>query len=173
MEIRVARPEETQTRVDFVMLCDHAEVVAQNGKLYISGGGWNRISRPVPITSTTAGAQPGPPPQHFAIATSVLVDWNETNEAIPLRITIEGPGEHDPPLLQMDGRLEVGRPPAAMKGVPIRTMVAYPILINFPRAGEYSVRVCLMDRRPDPQSDKTERFDVVDVPMYIQPPADS
>src|SRR5947209_5006142 len=83
----MARPEETMTEVDFVFLADHAEVV--NGKLYLIGGGWNRVARVVPVALPGQPEPPPPPPVRFAIVASVIVDWNETSEKIPLSIGIE------------------------------------------------------------------------------------
>src|SRR5215469_6176609 len=99
----LARPEETQTRVDFVLLADHAEVTP-GGKLYVTGGGWNRLSRLLPVALPGMPEPPPPPPLHLAVVTSILVDWNETNETIPVEITIEKVGEPPkPPVVSMQG----------------------------------------------------------------------
>jgi hypothetical protein len=165
----VAKPAETQTEVDFVLLCDHAEVV--NGKLYMMGGAWNRIARLVPLIPGTSAGQLEPLPSapgRFAIATSVLVDWNEANDSLPIELSIEDPDGRTR-LWEAQGSLTAGRPAGAMKGVPVRTVFAQPLLIGFPRAGEYSVRVRLTDRASDHLSDRTERFEVVDQPVFAAP----
>lgn len=162
------KPAETQTEVDFVLLCDHAAVV--EGKLYVMGGGWNRITRYVPMLPPGAGVVPAEPlplaPGQFAIVTSVLIDWNETNEVLPVEMCIEDLDGRTR-LWDVQGTVAAGRPVDAIRGAPVRTVLAQPLLIAFPRAGEYSVRVRLADRPSDHLSDRTERFMVVDQPVLV------
>ena len=59
-------------QIELLTLANHAEV--QNGLLYLSGAGWDRVTR-----AYKEGKKPRP--QHFAIALSVLVPWAETQPA--------------------------------------------------------------------------------------------
>jgi hypothetical protein len=163
----MARPVETQTEVDFVLLCDHAEVV--NGKLYMLGGAWNRVTRLVPVALAAIADAFPPQPARFAVVTSVLIDWNETNEIIPLELSIEDP-DGRARVWEAKAQLSAGRPADAIKGAPVRAVFAVPLLLIFPRAGEFVLRVRLMDRASDHMSDRTERFEVVDQSVVAAPP---
>ncbi|HEY8447842.1 MAG TPA: hypothetical protein VIL01_12120 [Thermomicrobiales bacterium] len=84
-------------RVDCFLLADAAQVVG--GKLYILGGGWERLT--VPELPLTRG---------FEIAVRVIVPWIETNR--PLQFTVQLENEDGVPLLDPPARpvVTVGRP---------------------------------------------------------------
>lgn len=129
------RPASTrETRVEYMMLCDSAQT-SQEGKLYVLGGGWSQISRMVP----PVGVEAQPPPTQFAIAASFLVDWNDANRPIGIRVTIETQDER-PPLYEAQAQITAGRPPNAIPGDPLRVLIALPILVQFPDQGAYCVR---------------------------------
>jgi hypothetical protein len=98
------------------MLCDHAQVAG--GKLFISGGGIDRMVLP-------AGAQP-PFVANFAVAGLVRVPWTATNTEHVLKfkfLTEDGRVPELPEGAQPgpDGiggemRFNVGRPPQAISG---------------------------------------------------------
>lgn len=80
----VAPTAATGTRIEYVMLCD-AAVTTQEGKLYVLGGGWSHVFRFVP----PPGSSVNPPPTQFAIAASFLIDWDDANRPINIRIAVE------------------------------------------------------------------------------------
>ncbi|MCO5221035.1 MAG: hypothetical protein M9947_05545 [Thermomicrobiales bacterium] len=84
-------------RIDCFLLVDSAQVA--NGKLYILGGGWARLTATqLPVTRS------------FETAIRVVVPWTETNRPHPIELQIEN--EDGQPLLTTSVRAEirVGRP---------------------------------------------------------------
>jgi hypothetical protein len=149
----------SDTRIEFVMLCDSAQTT-QEGKLYVLGGGWTQVFRllappGVPIVA---------PPNQFAIAVSFLMDWNDANRPIGIRVTIEHQEER-PPLFEARAQLTAGRPPQSTPGDPLRALIALPILMNFPEPGSYCVRA-QMEGAPQ---DEVLRFRVTDSLMPVAP----
>jgi len=71
---------------------------------------------------------------HFGIAVSVLVPWTETNRTHRFQIRIEYE-DGGPPVVQMDGEVEVGRPPGAQDGADQRAVLAINTLTQCPKAG--------------------------------------
>ncbi len=116
--------------IEFLFLANHAEV--QNGLLYASGAGWSELYR----------GQPSPEGQpllsHFAVATSVLVPWEETNQLHHLTIQIEPEGDGEP-LSRVEVDVEVGRPPGLSSGIEQRAMIALTANVPFPASGNYRV----------------------------------
>ena len=145
------------TRVEYVILCDSAQTT-QEGKLYILGGGWSHILRMVP----PAGSSISAPPTQFAIAVSFLVDWNDANRPIGIRVAIE-PQDERPAVFEVQAQIRAGRPPQATPGDPLRVLIALPILIQFPEAGSYCVRA-QMEGAP---TDEVVRFQVGDAQMML------
>lgn len=90
-----------------LMLADSAQAVA--GKLYILGGGWDRVF---------AGVQPS------AIAIVATVPWDETNQRHTLKLALlDGNGQpvkvptpKGEEALAITMGFEIGRPPGATKG---------------------------------------------------------
>ncbi len=113
--------------IEYLFLANHAEV--QNGLLYALGAGWAEMYRFVPDEGH-------PPPNHFAIATSVLVPWEETNQPHRLTVWIERDGD-GPQLIQAEVQIEVGRPPGLPAGTDQRAVLALPIDFAFPEQGSY------------------------------------
>lgn len=128
-----------------LMLANHAEAV--NGLLYVSGAGWNIVTRNHP-----AGDMPQP--HHFGIALSVIVGWHETHHRHTVQIAIEH--EDGPELWSLAGELEVHRPPEHPPGTDLRAVLAIMVTFGFPAAGGYRV----VARTPDSQ--RTTSFRVVD-----------
>jgi hypothetical protein len=109
--------------VDFLLLADRAEAV--NGKLYLMGGGWDRLAVPDPN---------GPVP--ISLAVGVLIPWSATNDPHPFRVYFET--EDGTPLQpQVGGEINVGRPPHAVRGQPFRTIIAVNGTWRLPGAGTY------------------------------------
>ncbi|WP_378101770.1 DUF6941 family protein [Cellulomonas sp. T2.31MG-18] len=99
-----------------LLLCDHATVA--EGKLYISGGGWN-MTAPVPSPS--------------AVALLVSVPWDQANMRHEIRMWLERQdGERVERVdefgrtvpIQLDGNFEVGRPPGVLSGTPLDVPIA-------------------------------------------------
>lgn len=86
-----------------IILCDWAEAVG--GKLYMQGGGWDRILADTPAM--------------LAVAVVIRVEYNETNvrrHAVLSLVTQDGepfPAENP---LQFDLDFEAGRPPGMQVG---------------------------------------------------------
>jgi hypothetical protein len=84
-------------RVDCFLLADAAQVA--DGKLYILGGGWERLATPhLPLSRS------------FDLAVRVIVPWIETNR--PLQFTVQLETEDGVPLLDPPVKpvVTVGRP---------------------------------------------------------------
>lgn len=111
-------------QTEWIILADHAEVI--NGKLYTMGGGWETL---------TVNALPAP--QHFAIAVSFMVPWNETNQRH--NITVELMNEDGKSFVRVDGELEVGRPPGIPLGSTQRLMLAVALQHVFDKLGTYVI----------------------------------
>lgn len=150
-----------ETRIEYVMLCDAAQTT-QEGKLYVLGGGWSNVARIVPPSGVDVPA----PPTQFAIAASFLVDWNDANRPIAIRVTI-GAQDERPPLYEAQAQITAGRPPQAIAGDPLRVLIALPILMHFPEQGAYCVRA----RMEGAPQDAVVRFQVSDALMIAPPGA--
>ena len=121
-----------ELRLDYVLVADAGEVVG--GKLYLLGGGWDRLLVP---------HLPGPPGAPFAVAVSISVPWNMTNKKLRLIIdVVDADGGDVSEIAQ--GEFEVGRPPGMRPGVSQRLQVAVPAQPQFTTEGRYVVR-CSID----------------------------
>lgn len=101
-----------------MLLCDYAESV--NGKLYISGAGWNLMPANTPVPA--------------ALAVLVSVPWDASNRPHPLVLELVDEDGHrvsvgEPPTqIVQEGQLETGRP----AGVPHGTPTAVPLALRWP-----------------------------------------
>lgn len=135
--------------IEYIALCNHAEAV--NGLLYLSGAGWTdhwRTPNPDGEFATS----------HFGIGVSILVPWAETNRRFALRIRVEGE-DGEPEIADMDGELELGRPPGLPPGSDLRATLAINVDAVFPSSGGYRITGEL---RNDPQTRKSVSFRVID-----------
>jgi len=133
--------------IDFLILADAAQVA--DGKLYLLGGGWDRI------------AVQGLPAVHMAgIAAGVVVPWSETNTTRTLTLTVEDE-DGATVLPQITVRVEVGRPPGLPAGAEQRVMFAFNAQLNLPHLGGYVVSVTLEDG-----TRRRLRFEVVPGPQF-------
>ncbi len=111
--------------VEWLILGDYAHMA--DGKLYLQGGGWERLT-----------VNDGFPSKHMVgIATSVLSPWAETNQ--PNNIEIEVQTEDGETLAKINGQLKVGRPPDHPPGMPIRSTLAANLGLEFKTAGSYVI----------------------------------
>ena len=119
-------PEMEHSEIEWLILADEAEVV--NGKLYMMGGGWDRIT-----------ASELPWRQHMAIAVAIRVPWMDTNRQTPIEIELtDGDGVS---LANVQGEFVVGRPAQAVPGQPLRSQIAIKMDLAFPKLDTYAV-VC-------------------------------
>ena len=135
--------------IDFLILADAAQVA--DGKLYLLGGGWDRIA----VNALPAA-------QMIGVAVGVVVPWTETNTPHTLALTIEDEdgGSVLPPV---SVRLEVGRPPGLPAGAEQRLMVAFNAQLALPRFGGYVVSA-----RLDTGAERRLRFSVGAGPQFRQ-----
>ena len=111
--------------VEWLILADSAQV--NGNKLYMLGGGWDRLTmnRPLPAS------------HQMAVAIAFLVDWNETNRKHQFEIElVDADGVS---IGRVQGEFEVGRPPGIPAGQSQRMQTA--VGLNFPinRLGTYAV----------------------------------
>ena len=117
--------------VEWLILADAAQVVGQ--KLYLLGGGYDRISLP----------KEPPAPHSMAVAVSFRVPWNETNRKHDFQIEVlDGDGAN---IAAVNGQLEVGRPPGLSPGQDQRSQVAVNMAWNVQKLGSYEVVARITD----------------------------
>jgi len=141
-------------QIEMLTMANHAEAI--NGLLYLSGAGWDQVTRAYP--------EGGPvPTNHFGIGVSVLVPWVETNRRHHLAFWIESE-DGGPPLMRAEGQLEVGRPAGVPEGSDSRAVLAVDANVEFPRAGGYRLVAEIQGNR------RTYGFRVVDqvLPLFRQ-----
>ncbi len=126
-------------KIELLTLANHAEV--QNGLLYLSGAGWDTVTRAYKEGET-------PRPQHFSIAVSVLIPWMETNQPHQVAIRAEDEDGHHK-LMEATANIEVGRPPGKVPGTDSRSPLVFTGIVQFPRPGGYRVRAILGDEQRD------------------------
>jgi len=141
-----SEPTDGQAMVVESMLCDHAQVV--EGKLFISGGGIDRMVLP-------AGTQP-PYVANFAVAGLVRVPWTATNaeHVLRFRFVTEDGGVPELPEGAAAGpegitgemRFNVGRPPQATSGEEQMVPFAFSFQgLPLVRAGRYVMMLSVDD----------------------------
>jgi len=118
--------------LDYLLVADGADAV--NGKLYLLGGGWDRLKVP---------QLPGPPAVPFAVATGINVPWSLTNRKLRFSIDVVDADGGDVAQLA-GGEFEVGRPPGLRAGTQQRFQITVPAQPHFGRPGRYVIR-CSVD----------------------------
>jgi hypothetical protein len=108
---------------DYLLLADRAEVV--QGKLYLIGGGWDRI-----------GLVTLPGPADFDVAVGVLVGYHETNTTHVLEMQLE---DEDNIVVAgpIRANFELGRPPGLRDGHIQRFQMVLRGPFTLPRPGAY------------------------------------
>ena len=91
--------EMERTRIDTLMLANHAEAI--NGLLYISGGGWTDHHRRIQGETF--------PNSHFGIALSLRVPWHETNQPHKFVVEVQN-DDATVTVMRAEGEFNVGRP---------------------------------------------------------------
>ena len=116
--------------VEWLILADAAQVVG--AKLYLLGGGWDRVTvnRAFPID------------QRCALALSILVPWNETNQKHSFEVEIiseDDVTEQPSSMVKVGGQFEVGRPPGIRPGQEQRFQLAVDMNLKVEKAGTKTV----------------------------------
>ena len=132
--------------VEWLILSDAAEVTGN--KLYLLGGGWDRLT----VNSKF------PLRQNMAIALSIRVPWNETNQKHSLQVEIvTADGES---VFQFGGQVEVGRPPGIPPGQDQRMQAVVSVGLTLQHPGTYEIIA-----RVENQEMRRTHFNVVAGPM--------
>lgn len=111
--------------VDYLLLADGAQV--QGGKLYVLGGGWDRLQFPSYPSTLPIG-----------LAFGVRVPWNEANRKHSFVIRGMSTDGNDE-LFRAEGEFEVGRPPGVPQGMSQIFQMAATLPLNIPKPGTYVV----------------------------------
>jgi hypothetical protein len=113
--------------IGFLLLSDHSEAV--NGKLYMTGGGWNVLRLPEL-----------PHEWGFHIALGLDVGWDETNTGHDLLISV-----HDPDGAELgeglSAEFEAGRPPGMPAGQEQRLVMSIGTSVTFTTSGPHAAVV--------------------------------
>ena len=117
------KDESQDVQITAMLLADSAQAVG--GKLYVLGGGFDRINMPaVPFQF------------RFDLAMLIAVPWGATNQ--PYQVVVE--------LLDADGQhvgyraeatMEIGRPPGTRRGTSLTVPLAVPVVAEFTKPGRY------------------------------------
>jgi hypothetical protein len=118
--------EPDDIEIPYLFLADGAQSVG--GKLYVLGGGWDRIIVP---------QVPGKPSVSFSIALGIRVPWTHTNRKFALALElIDADGERVGDELGL--QLETGRPPGLKPGTPQNVPLGIGAHPEFPVVGAYT-----------------------------------
>lgn len=113
--------------IGFLLLCDHSEAV--NGKLYLTGGGWNVLRLPEL-----------PHEWSFSIGLGIDVAYHETNDPHELVVSVQ-----DPDGVELgDGltaNFETGRPPGLPQGQEQRLVMSIAATATFAAPGPHAAVV--------------------------------
>jgi hypothetical protein len=113
--------------IGFLLLCDYSEAV--NGKLYLTGGGWNVLRLPEL-----------PAEYSFSIGLGIDVAWHETNSPHELVVSVQ-----DPDGVELgDGltaNFETGRPPGLTEGQEQRLVMSIAATAAFTTPGPHAAVV--------------------------------
>ncbi len=137
--------------VEWLILADSAEVVGN--KLYLLGGGWDRLT-------VNTGF---PIDQRCAIALSVRVPWNETNQKHVFEVEVMGEDtqtEQPKSLVKVGGQFEVGRPPGIPQGQEQRIQLAISMNLRLDSPGTKVIVA-----RIEEQEMRRVHFNVIPGPM--------
>ena len=112
--------------VEWLILADSAQVVAN--KLYVLGGGWDRVK----------AGKGFPFNQKLAVAMSVKVPWNETNDRHNFEVEIiseDETTEEPKSVAKFGGQFEVGRPVGVLPGQDQRIQLAIDLFLKIENPG--------------------------------------
>jgi hypothetical protein len=138
--------------IPYMILADAAEAVG--GKLYMLGGGWDRLMIP---------NLPGPSIKPFALALGITVPYSHTNRKFALTIElIDADGGQVGDVLRV--QLETGRPPGLTPGTPQNTPIGIGTNPAFPGPSRYSFVA-----RIDGEIENSVTFEVMPLQVPFMP----
>lgn len=111
--------------VEWLILADSAQVVG--GKLFLLGGGWENL-----VVNSSFPVQ-----QICAIAASFRILWNETNQRH--NVEIEVMDQDGQSIVQLNGQVEVGRPPGIPPGSAQRSQLGFSAVLTFDSPGSFVI----------------------------------
>jgi hypothetical protein len=117
--------------IDYLLVADRAEVV--NGKLYLMGGAWDRIS---PATF--------PHRMILGIALGVRIPFAHTDDQHTVAVELL---QDEQRLVGFEARLTTGRPPG-MAGMDMLVPMAFNIPVSIPAEGQAVLRAAVDGRAP-------------------------
>ncbi len=110
-----------KTDVDYLIVADRADVMG--GKLYLMGGGFDRIQPPDYPLNLMLG-----------IAVGVRVPYQETEDPHKIRVTLErADGDN---LVEIEAEIQTGRPPG-MRGKDLPVPMAFNVPLTLSEPGDY------------------------------------
>ncbi|MHB8660043.1 MAG: DUF6941 family protein [Solirubrobacteraceae bacterium] len=142
--------------IPYMFLADGADAVG--GKLYVLGGGWDRIMVP---------NLPGNSIKPFALGLGITVPYTHTNRKFTLTVElIDADGTQIGDVLRAD--LETGRPPGLTAGTSQNTPLGITANPAFPSAGRFEFVAQI-----DGQIKNTVSFEVMPLQQiqFVPPPA--
>ena len=114
--------------IESLMLANHVE--SADGRLFISGGGWSILQRPVPQNG-------GPALSHLGVAVIVAVPWHQTN--LQHKLTIELRDEDANTMASITAPITVGRPAGLRPGMRQYANVGLSMDTVFPHQGGFEI----------------------------------
>ena len=111
--------------VEWLILADYAEIIG--GKLYLTGGGWDRLT----VNTGFPFTKP------IGLAAAFRVPWNDTNR--PQNVEIEIQSDDGASIGKMGAQFEVGRPPGMKPGQSQRFQLAANLPLTLGAPGSYVV----------------------------------
>lgn len=119
------------TEVDYLLVADRAEVT--NGKLYMMGGGWDRLQPPE-----------FPLPMMLGIAVGLRIPYHETDDVHKLKVALAREGQ---PLVEVEAEVQTGRPPG-LRGRDMVVPMGFNIPVTFETAGDYVLSASVDGHEP-------------------------
>ena len=111
--------------VEWLILADYTEIIG--GKLYLMGGGWDRLT----VNSAFPLTKP------VGLAAAFRVPWNETNQ--PQNVQIEIQTDDGESVGKVGAQFEVGRPPGTKAGQNQRFQLAANVPLTLRGPGGYVI----------------------------------
>jgi hypothetical protein len=145
MEVPMSDP----ISIDHLFTANHCEVL--NGMLYVNGGGFTEIFRPVSEDSTYIN--------NFSVAFSFSIPEEETHKEHTFSVKLENK-EGTVQLAETNGTFNISKPPNAPDDIDLHVVGSVQFNIIFPKPDTYQV-VATLDN--DVNIKRTWRFRVNDV----------
>lgn len=111
--------------LEWLILADYTEIIG--GKLYLMGGGWDRLT----VNSAFPLTKP------VGLAAAFRVPWNETNQ--PQNVEIEIQTDDGESVGKVGAQFEVGRPPGMKAGQNQRFQLAANLPLTLRGPGGYVI----------------------------------